>query len=49
MYMVLLQLYAAPAVEDTESAPAPNPKAASVGNTNGTKTKGGWFEGTTWG
>jgi 6-pyruvoyltetrahydropterin/6-carboxytetrahydropterin synthase len=30
------------------ATPAPNPRAAPVGNT-GTKTKGGWFEGTTWG
>ena len=46
---VVTAVDAAPAVEDTESAPVPNPKAASVGKTNGTKTKGGWFEGTTWG
>lgn len=36
-----------PKVED--AAPTPNPKAAQVGPNNGTKTKGGWFEGTTWG
>ena len=30
------------------ATPAPNPHAAPVGNT-GTKTKGGWFAGTTWG
>ena len=37
----------------TESSDSPtstaNPKAAAVGKVNGTKTKGGWFDGTTWG
>ena len=34
----------------TSETPVPvaDPRAASIGNT-GTKTKGGWFEGTTWG
>lgn len=34
----------------TEESPTPvaDPRAAPIGNT-GTKTKGGWFEGTTWG
>ncbi len=34
----------------TSETPAPvaDPRAAPIGNT-GTKTKGGWFEGTTWG
>ena len=36
----------APAEEPT--APVQNPRAAPIGN-NGTKTKGGWFDGTTWG
>ena len=31
------------------SPPPPNPRAAPVGKANGTKTKGGWFDGTTWG
>jgi len=31
------------------STPHPNPRAAPVGRNSGTKTKGGWFEGTTWG
>jgi len=30
------------------STPPPNPRAAPVGGTT-TKTKGGWFDGTTWG
>ena len=31
------------------STPPPNPRAAPVGRNSGTKTKSGWFEGTTWG
>lgn len=34
--------------EPQPTAPVDNPRAAPIGNT-GTKTKGGWFEGTTWG
>ena len=30
-------------------APVTNPRSAPVGNNPGTKTKGGWFDGTTWG
>jgi len=29
--------------------PVANPRSAQVGNNPGTKTKGGWFDGTTWG
>jgi len=36
------------ATEPQTTAPVDNPRAAPIGNT-GTKTKGGWFEGTTWG
>jgi 6-pyruvoyltetrahydropterin/6-carboxytetrahydropterin synthase len=31
------------------STAPPNPIGAPVGKANGTKTKGGWFDGTTWG
>lgn len=30
-------------------SPVTNPRSAPVGNNPGTKTKGGWFDGTTWG
>jgi 6-pyruvoyltetrahydropterin/6-carboxytetrahydropterin synthase len=39
------------ATEETEQTqePVANPRSAPVGNNPGTKTKGGWFDGTTWG
>ena len=45
-----LQLEDVHGVIATSETPVPvaDPRAASIGNT-GTKTKGGWFEGTTWG
>ena len=46
--LVLEDIHGAVASVEPSPAPAPNPNAASVGKTS-TKTKGGWFEGTTWG
>jgi len=34
---------------DQTHEPVANPRSAPVGNNPGTKTKGGWFDGTTWG
>ncbi|MDB4430206.1 6-carboxytetrahydropterin synthase [bacterium] len=37
------------AIDTPTESPASNNTAAPVGKTQGTKTKGGWFDGTTWG